>query len=677
VDGLLERLAAEDDDGGANGREGGGAADAGGRGRRDLFGALEDLFGGGAAHSERCMAPVVEETLHVAVSQCDALGKRTVDTTFLPINKQHCHLNLAKPKLPECAKECGAGHALLWHHETLQFQCTKCPAGTFSVGGGYIQQYWPRGLPVEFETACFSLDPDKFAQGQETWREGVECEGWRANANGTAITSGNNTGRNYLESYLILNLRFVRPGSLWFRYRVDAEEFADGLIFRLDDVAQPLAENDGALVWRALDARLFRASVGIGWHSFKWIYYKDVSRSVGKDMVELLEIGYNGTQFAAYDCQPCPLGMTSTHGATRCTSCARNQIWDDALSRCTECPVGKYAPAGAGACFILPPCTADDYRAVYSVCVQRKRQKSFEWFEPKLCTEAGGIPLPPAEADVACGACNPGFMLSPQGSCHACLEGTFSPGGGQPCVPCPAGTEAKQSLFLTEFTAWPRGFSTGCEGQCGSDGWRLRETFVDAGSRHGTAQVWLQMDLVLAAPGKVVFEYEITCADEEMKLMVHVDAGPPELLCGEGSRALDLSVGKHAVRWMYSQAAYSQAGAAYSQAGAAYSQAGPPATPQGEGLHVARIHQIVVDGVQAGTEGLEAGGAHECKECQPGFFAGQGWTGSGVSKTFCEPCPAGQTSLAGIVYWRVCKYARSQMMRALLHVLGKPLQHLL
>jgi len=57
------------------------------------------------------------------------------------------------------------------------------------------------------------------------------------------------------------------------------------------------------LVSRALDARMVKVSVGVGWHTFKWIYYKDVSQSFGTDMVELLEVGYNGTQFAATECQ--------------------------------------------------------------------------------------------------------------------------------------------------------------------------------------------------------------------------------------------------------------------------------------------------------------------------------------------------------------------------------------
>ena len=68
------------------------------------------------------------------------------------------------------------------------------------MGGGHIQQHWPLGLPSDFVTTCFSLDPQELAQGQQTWREGVGCNGWEVNANGTAINSGNNSGLDYMES---------------------------------------------------------------------------------------------------------------------------------------------------------------------------------------------------------------------------------------------------------------------------------------------------------------------------------------------------------------------------------------------------------------------------------------------------------------------------------------------
>ena len=297
---------------------------------------------------ERCMAPSIEDAMHVSVSDCDASGKRKVDTSYSPSGHQGCKNNLVHPKAPKCTRECGEGHALLWHKTDRSFTCQKCPAGTFSVGGGRIQQHWPLGLPAEFESTCFSLDSERFTQyGNEVWRERVDCAIWTVNAEGTAITSGNNSLFHNIETYLILQLRFVRPGALWFRYRVDAEEWADGLSFRVDDEVLPLQESETPAdsysssssadpqgmarlpVSRVPDARMLKVTVGVGWHTFKWMYVKDVSRSVGADKAELLEVGYNGTQFAAIECEACPAGHTSTRGSARCTGCGRTEVYSD------------------------------------------------------------------------------------------------------------------------------------------------------------------------------------------------------------------------------------------------------------------------------------------------------------------------------------------------------------
>ena len=226
-------------------------------------GAMSSIAGiFGQAEASRCMAPSMEAAMHVAISACDAAGSRSVETTYRAQGTKHCDIRLDHPHPPSCTQECGPGSALLWQAATRTFECTECPAGYFSVGGGHIQQRWPR-LPREFSTTCFSMDPDKVATGQQTWREGEGCEGWSVNANGSAIISGNNSGLDYVESYLILHLRFVRPGELWFTFRVDAEEFADGLLFRLDDVAQPLAGEGLTLISRSLEAR--KVCFGLVW----------------------------------------------------------------------------------------------------------------------------------------------------------------------------------------------------------------------------------------------------------------------------------------------------------------------------------------------------------------------------------------------------------------------------
>ena len=65
-------------------------------------------------------------------------------------------------------------------------------------------------------------------------------------------------------------------------------------------------------------------SVSPGWHTFKWIYSKDMSQTQGQDAAEVLEIGYNGTAFAATTCSKCAEGYTSQAGAWRRFHCGRD-----------------------------------------------------------------------------------------------------------------------------------------------------------------------------------------------------------------------------------------------------------------------------------------------------------------------------------------------------------------
>ena len=96
---------------------------------------------------------------------------------------------------------------------------------------------------------------------------------------------------------------------------------------------------------------------------------------------------------------------------------------------------------------------------------------------------------------------------------------------------CPAGSVALPSVSVRTFVEWPRGFATGCEGECGSEGWRLRDTFMDAGARHGEAEVWVRLQVKIAQVGMLRFEYEMACVGEEMRFFVELDGGPPLLLC--------------------------------------------------------------------------------------------------------------------------------------------------
>jgi hypothetical protein len=141
------------------------------------------------------------------------------------------------------------------------------------VGGGDLIQDW-RDIfsplsPSPFETTCFSLaEPDGL--NPPSWIEGRNCNPWAPDANGALLHSGNNTGLHGLESHLLLHQFFLRPGRLWFRFRVDAEADADGLMFSIDGVRTPIAQGYfDYLASRQLAPAALSFPVPPGWHSFR------------------------------------------------------------------------------------------------------------------------------------------------------------------------------------------------------------------------------------------------------------------------------------------------------------------------------------------------------------------------------------------------------------------------
>ena len=100
-----------------------------------------------------------------------------------------CNLRCAPGKFLSAERTTGADHKVKW-----QSACEACPKGKFSVGGGQIYSgmngAWASfpALPLEFHSHCVSRRAGR-------WVEGEHCAPWEKAANGTILTSGNNTGR--------------------------------------------------------------------------------------------------------------------------------------------------------------------------------------------------------------------------------------------------------------------------------------------------------------------------------------------------------------------------------------------------------------------------------------------------------------------------------------------------
>ncbi|EKX36891.1 hypothetical protein GUITHDRAFT_165607 [Guillardia theta CCMP2712] len=578
---------------------------------------FEGLFGGS---DERCILPDVEEQLRYQVADCSTERLPSLRLQFGPAD---CELSSPIPSAPSCSKQCGAGEYLSWSRGGGNFACKQCPAGKFSVGGGERYQRWPQSLPPQFETTCYSLDPDHFADAQQVWLEKVNCDPWQVGRNGSMLSSGDNRRYNYVESYLILHLKFVRKGSLWFRFMVDAEDHADGLLFRIDHVNQPLDPSGSVFVSQILEPQRAEFAVEPGWHVFKWVYYKDMSVTYGKDRVELWEVGFNGTEWADTSCSSCPEGFSSVAGSSRCSSCEEGTVFDQTSQRCLSCNLTThYALPGFSKCELRPPCRPDDYVERYTQCNSETntRDKWYVWTEPKICR---GQLLPPNVTGLPCPPCSVGKVLV-QGKCSFCSPGYFADPASSQCLPCGPGSEAPLFQVMTDFSTWPEQMTTGCRGECGTAGWRSQGSFLEAGRDHYDATVWLRLDVVLVEVGSLQFGFSLACRGNDVSFVVEVDGKNLVDLCAGGGAAasswsVSLSTGSHAIRWLYIQRS----------------------SLAGTDLHTARILNISLSGVAQG-------GALHCLPCPAGFFS------TGL-QTNCLACPEGFSSPPGATGCSLCE----------------------
>jgi hypothetical protein len=143
-------------------------------------------------------------------------------------------------------------------------------------------------------------------------------------------------------------------------------------------------------------------------------------------------------------------------------------------------------------------CTTGDYQILRTPCGDNNISHSVaSWLEPRICdnTTALAVELPVPQPQT-CGDCAPGYYRTSTFECVPCANGTVRSGNsGESCSTCPSGTAAVKILSLVHFDNWLNYESTGCNGVCGSSGWRMRSSYIDSGVGHGS-QVSLSEYLV-------------------------------------------------------------------------------------------------------------------------------------------------------------------------------------
>jgi hypothetical protein len=470
---------------------------------------------------------------------------------------------------------------------------------------------------------------------------GYQCEKWTAESDGMSVHSGNNTNNHRLISVFSMAVTLVRPGYVLFRYKVDAEERYDFLIFLMDSEMTAFGYQSTVLEWREANI-----SLSAGPHKLEWEYIKDFGGSRGLDKAQIQVVEVVGTDFADVRCEPC-----STDFAPGCNLCPADHYQLTAFNTtCLPCPTGTYSNAGAvgvAQCLTRPACTRDDMYPQYGECrTDGKRRMQWTWVLPHICDQnlPNSEQLPSAEAsDVACAPCAPGSMRDPvDATCKPCALGTYSPDGSA-CLPCGSGKYAPRSSHFTSFVGLPANFTTDCSasstfsGSCATGmTWQGLGDYLATGesivSRSDvTLTMVAQMDPQALPRGQpsgadafVSFTYSLTHTIEGVELLFYVN----NVTAFSASRAANRTrvtvplprsedgSTAYTLRWIYRRATDST------------------------GDDRAMLHDIAVSGTATG-------GASECLACPPGRYSPASSGARGVS--VCPRCSPGTYSKDGSV----------------------------
>jgi len=512
-----------------------------------------------------------------------------------------CHAGAPTPAplhgLP-CGVHCDAGLFL----KPGMHACSPCEAGTFSVGGGVrVTQWEVASLPtsLHLSTRCERTDGTPLP---------VETCGWQSTAEYARSGPIADNQRSVLE----LHVSLVRAGAVLFHADVSSETNYDGLLVSVDGVVRR------RIYTQSRDFAEYQLPLDVGSHTITFTYEKDDSGAAGADaaFISLLEV--TGLSWADEQCTACAPGYHSEAGAAACSPCPYNTFAASPgqASPCVACGSDQFAYPGSTHCEARAPCGTDDREAVYGACEDDgMRTLSYRYIEPQVC--AGSAEQLPAEDRVPCAPCQPGFSLE-RGRCVQCPSGHYrAEAGADFCEPCPAGTHAVRQLVYRWFEELPDSVSTGCEGDCGSPGWRFLGALCDSGVGHGHGvDSWLTLDVTLEQAGTLEFDYSLVC-EQPCKasldvvgswISLPITGGPGQMEdAGVQSAQLDLWAGRHQIKWTFHRY-----------------QAGD--SSRNDRL---RLHSLRLSGV-----GPQLGGGVACAPCAPGSAAAAG------SET-CAPCAPG------------------------------------
>jgi hypothetical protein len=344
--------------------------------------------------------------------------------------------------------------------------CTSAPPGSFSIGNGDVVVV-DLAVPASFDNSCV----------------GSSCSVWSAERGGV-LKSG-------LQSSTLRTFRtLVKEGTVSFQYKYNGGPDAAFRVI-VDTVVVESKVGDNFMV----NYRDVAIPVSKGQHTFEWQFVGGsvASSSDRGSHVLLKNVQFFNSQLAPSSPIPCPGGFAQPNaGQTFCNTCGMNTWSASASWTCIPCPAERYSLPGSRTCEGRSPCAANsDFEQYFTPCKNLERVAYWVPLAPVRCFDTGSnVTSLPANTTVACSLydCPLGLRMN-NGNCVACPRGEFA--SERDCVRPSRGRAAVPILaYFDGFQApsFGAGWSTFCNGLCGSGGWRARSHFMDSGF-HGDNEV--------------------------------------------------------------------------------------------------------------------------------------------------------------------------------------------
>ncbi|XP_043944282.1 endosome/lysosome-associated apoptosis and autophagy regulator family member 2 isoform X1 [Protopterus annectens] len=408
-----------------------------------------------------------EADYHFEYTECDSTGSRW--RVAVPNSNRICNGLPPPVRGKECTFSCAAGEYL----DIMNQVCSKCNAGTYSLGSGIRFDEWDN-IPSGFSLVATFLDSPT---GASSSNEG-SC------INSTWIPRGNfiESNRDDCTVSLVYAVHLKKSGPVSFEYQYPDKNIYFEFFIQNDQCQEMESLNQK---WMQVtdhgEWRMHTVTLKSGTNILYWRTTGILLGSKVATPVLLKNITIEGVAYTS-ECSPCKPGTFSKNpGSSSCDLCPANTYSRKGAKECMPCNVQtQYSDAGSNICKERPACTSADIFQLHTPCDEEgKTQITYKWIEPKICRDdiKGSFQLPLSNEKKPCPPCNPGFYNDGSPTCSPCKPGTYS-NGTHECKPCPAGTEPALGFEYKWWNILPSNMKTSCfnvgNTKCnGMNGWEV------------------------------------------------------------------------------------------------------------------------------------------------------------------------------------------------------------